>query len=143
MMRSNLDQYFMGIARVVATRATCDRLHVGSVIVREKRILATGYNGSIAGTGHCDNDGHLMENGHCVRTVHSEANAIAQAAACGTPIKGSTIYVTHTPCWGCFKLLVNAGIKHIIYDNPYRVHKFISQALAELNGAVTMWQLDA
>jgi len=77
--RASWDEYFMAIARVVATRSTCDRKHVGAVIVREKMILTTGYNGSIRGLEHCDDVGHLMEEGHCVRTVHAEANAIVQA----------------------------------------------------------------
>ena len=81
--RADWPTYFMNIARQVATRSTCDRKQVGAVIVRDKTILSTGYNGSIRGLSHCDEDGHLMENGHCVRTVHAEANAIAQAARHG------------------------------------------------------------
>src|SRR6185312_9890322 len=100
--RASWDEYFMQIARDVATRATCDRKHVGAVIVRDKCILATGYNGSIRGLPHCDEDGHLMEDGHCVRTIHAEANAIIQAARNGVRIEGATVYVTASPCWGCF-----------------------------------------
>ena len=79
-VRASWDEYFMNIAREVSTRSTCDRKFVGAVIVRDKSILATGYNGSIRGLPHCDEEGHLMEDGHCVRTVHAEANAIVQAA---------------------------------------------------------------
>lgn len=110
----------MNIAREVATRATCDRKHVGAVIVRERSILATGYNGSLRGLAHCDDEGHLMEDGHCVRTVHAEANAIVQAARNGVRIEGSTIYVTASPCWGCFRLIVNAGIVRIVFGEFYR-----------------------
>jgi dCMP deaminase len=91
--RASWDEYFMNIATEVASRATCDRKHVGAVVVRDKSILATGYNGSVRGLGHCDDEGHLMEDGHCVRTVHAEANAIVQAARNGMRIEGASIYV--------------------------------------------------
>lgn len=118
--RATWDQYFMRIAREVATRATCDRKHVGAVIVRERCILATGYNGSIRGLPHCSEEGHLMEDGHCVRTVHAEANAIVQAARNGVRIDGAELYVTATPCWGCFRLLANAGIRRVVFGEFYR-----------------------
>ena len=118
--RASWDEYFMNIAREVATRATCDRKHVGAVIVRERSILATGYNGSIAGLPHCDEEGHLMEDGHCVRTIHAETNAVIQAARNGVRIDGATIYVTASPCFSCFKLIANAGIKKIVYSEFYR-----------------------
>jgi dCMP deaminase len=118
--RASWDVYFMRIAREVATRATCDRKHVGAVIVRDKNILATGYNGSIVGLGHCDDEGHMMEDGHCVRTIHAEANAIIQAAKHGIGIDGGTIYVSASPCWGCFKMIANAGLLKIVYGEFYR-----------------------
>lgn len=118
--RASWDEYFMNIAREVATRATCDRKHVGAVIVRDKAILATGYNGSIRGLPHCDEEGHLMEEGHCVRTVHAEANAIVQAARHGARIDEASIYVTASPCWACFRLIANAGIKRIVFGEFYR-----------------------
>ena len=118
--RASWDQYFMNIATEVATRATCDRKHVGAVIVRDKSILATGYNGSIRGLGHCDEEGHLMEEGHCVRTVHAEANAIVQAAKHGMGIEGASIYVTASPCWPCFRLIANAGLVRIVFGEFYR-----------------------
>ena len=118
--RVSWDEYFMAIARVVATRSTCDRKHVGAVIVRDRIILATGYNGSIRGLAHCDDAGHLMEEGHCVRTVHAEANAIAQAARTGVRIEGAGIYVTASPCFGCFKLIANAGMTRIVFGEFYR-----------------------
>jgi dCMP deaminase len=113
----------MNIAREVATRSTCDRKFVGSVVVRDRSILATGYNGSIRGLPHCDEEGHLMEEGHCVRTVHAEANAIVQAARNGMRIDGSSIYVTASPCWGCFRLIANAGIIRIVFGEFYRDNK--------------------
>jgi dCMP deaminase len=119
-MRASWDIYFMRIATEVATRSTCDRKHVGAVIVKDKMILATGYNGSVRTLPHCDDVGHLMEEGHCVRTVHAEANAIAQAARNGVRLDGSEIYVTASPCWGCFKLIANVGIWRIVFGEFYR-----------------------
>jgi len=126
--RADWHTYFMRIAQVVATRSTCDRKHVGAVIVRDKTILSTGYNGSIRGLPHCDEVGHLMENGHCVRTVHAEANAIVQAARNGVRIEGAEIYVTASPCWNCFKLLANAGIRRIYYGEFYRDERILDFA---------------
>lgn len=120
--RASWDDYFMSIAKQVATRATCDRAHVGCVVTStEKNILATGYNGSIPGASHCDDVGHLMVDGHCARTNHAEANAIAQAAKNGTSLRGARAYVTHFPCWPCFRLLVCAGVEVIVYDEAYRI----------------------
>ena len=110
----------MDIAKQVATRATCDRKHVGAVVVRDRTILSTGYNGSIRGMPHCDEVGHMMENGHCVATVHAEANAILQAAKNGVRIDGATLYTTASPCWPCFKLIANSGCVRIVYGEFYR-----------------------
>ncbi len=110
----------MGIAEIVATRSTCPRKMVGAVIVRDKNILSTGYNGSISGLAHCTEVGCMIENGHCVRTIHAEANAIIQAAKHGVNISGSTIYVTASPCWNCFKTIANSGIKRIVFREFYR-----------------------
>ena len=110
----------MQIALDVSTRSTCDRKFVGAVIVRDKMILSTGYNGSIRGLPHCDEVGHEMDNGHCVRTVHAEANAIVQSARNGVAIEGADIYVTASPCYNCFKLIANSGIKRIFYGELYR-----------------------
>ena len=121
----------MNIAGEVATRSTCDRKHVGAVIVRDKNILATGYNGSIRGLAHCSDAGHEMENDHCVRTIHAEANAIVQAARNGVRIKNSEIYVTASPCYDCFKMIANAGITAIYYAEFYRDDR-IKEHAAEL-----------
>ena len=130
--RASWDEYFMNIAREVSTRATCDRKHVGAVIVRDKILLATGYNGSIRGLPHCDEVGHLMEDGHCVRTVHAEANAIVQAARNGVRLDGASIYVAASPCWSCFRLIANAGISRVVFGEFYRDQKIfeVSQQLA-------------
>jgi dCMP deaminase len=126
--RASWDEYFMRIAIQVATRSTCDRKHVGAVIVKDKTILSTGYNGSIRGLPHCDDIGHTMENGHCIATVHAEANAIIQAAKNGTAIDGADIYVTASPCWNCFKLIANSGIKRICYLEFYRDERILATA---------------
>lgn len=126
--RISWEQYFMNIAREVATRSTCERKHVGAVIVRGRTILSTGYNGSIRGLSHCDDIGHEMENGHCVRTIHAEANAITQAARHGVQISDSEIYVTASPCYQCFKLIANAGIKAIHYREFYRDERILQHA---------------
>ena len=119
--RPTWDEYFLGVAKQAATRGTCTRKQVGAVLVRGRVILCTGYNGSIAGTPHCDEAGCLMEDSHCVRTVHAEANAIAQAAREAIRVEGATCYTTASPCWPCLKLLANAGVKQIIYGEAYRM----------------------
>jgi dCMP deaminase len=119
-VRVSWDEYFMNIAEVVASRSTCDRKFVGAVIVRDKTILSTGYNGSIRGLPHCSEAGHMMENDHCVATIHAEVNAIIQAARNGVMINGATLYVTASPCWNCFKQIANAGLMRICYGEFYR-----------------------
>tara|TARA_Y100000590_G_scaffold443782_1_gene573646 strand:+ start:282 stop:710 length:429 start_codon:yes stop_codon:yes gene_type:complete len=126
--RVSWETYFMNIAREVATRSTCDRKHVGAVIVRDKTILSTGYNGSIKGLPHCDEAGHEMVEGHCVRTTHAEANAIVQAAKNGVKIDSAEIYVTASPCYNCFKLIANAGIKIIFYHEFYRDDRILKRS---------------
>jgi dCMP deaminase len=129
------DQYFMGIALEVAKRSTCLRAKVGAIIVRDKRILTTGYNGSPSGLPHCTEVGCLMANGHCVRTLHAEQNAIIQAALHGVSVSGGTIYVTHQPCLTCAKMIINAGIRRVIYGGHYPDElavSFLEQAGVEL-----------
>lgn len=123
-MRPSWDQYFMKIAEDVAVRSTCDRAAVGAVLVKEKHIISTGYNGSPAGLDHCDDVGHLMIDGHCVRTVHAEVNAIIQAAVFGLATKDSICYVTHFPCLNCTKMLINARISKLIYKHAYRIDPY-------------------
>lgn len=130
-VRPSWDQYFLTITRTVAERSTCLRAKVGAVIVRDKNILATGYNGAPSGLPHCLDvgcliyrsttpTGELEEN--CFRTIHAEINAIAQAAKNGTSIRDATIYITHTTCIHCFKVLVNTGIVRICYEKEYKLH---------------------
>ena len=120
-MRPDWDSYFMKIAFAVSERSTCDRALVGAVLVRDKRILTTGFNGSPAGQEHCDEAGHLLVNGHCIRTIHAETNSIIQAALHGVSTRRATCYVTHLPCINCTKVLINAGITRIVYSIAYRI----------------------
>jgi dCMP deaminase len=127
MERPGWDAYFLAMAMIAATRSTCVRRRVGAVIVTGNRILATGYNGSPAGASHCVDTGCLRqrlgipsgERHEICRGSHAEMNAVAQAAASGTPIGGCDIYVTHEPCSICAKLLINAGCGRVVYMNPY------------------------
>ncbi|HEY3176861.1 MAG TPA: dCMP deaminase family protein [Candidatus Polarisedimenticolia bacterium] len=127
-LRVDWNTYFMNIAREAATRSTCDRKHVGAVIIRDKTILSTGYNGSIRGMPHCDEAGHTMENDHCVATIHAEANAIIQAARNGVNINNGEMYTTASPCWSCFKLIANSGIVRIYYGEFYRDQRSLELA---------------
>ena len=131
-MRPSWDDYFMGIAQAVATRATCDRGKSGCVIARDKQILVTGYVGSPKGLPHCDEVGHQMktmvhEDGsstqHCVRTTHAEQNAICQAAKLGVSIDDATLYCRMTPCSVCAKMIINAGIKRVVAEKRYHAGK--------------------
>ena len=120
--RPSWDDYFMSIAKIIATRSTCDRLRAGAVLVKDRRIISTGYNGAPPGLPHCDGpDGHKMEEGHCIRTVHGEENCILQVAALGgISTNGATLYCTYSPCYHCFKKLVVAGVKRIVVAAIYR-----------------------
>ena len=132
--RKDWNSYFLDLAKVISTRATCDRLLVGAVIVENHRILATGYNGSLPRAPHCDDVGHLMVHGHCKRTIHAEINAIAQAASNGISIKDSTIYITHSPCLECFKSIVASGIRRIYFDIPYRLDEKLIDVYKQVAG---------
>lgn len=152
--RPSWDAYFMQIADLVKTRATCPRRQVGAVIVKEKRILSTGYNGAPRGLKHCPDGGPqhdwpdgCMKAGHCIRSLHAEQNALLQAAMLGVPVQGSTIYVTCQPCNSCAKMIINAGIEKVIYEGDYpddfskelfreahmEVLRYRNQALEELD----------
>jgi len=126
--RVGWDKYFMNIAKEVSTRSTCDRNYVGAIIVRDKTILSTGYNGSVRGTPHCDEVGHDIIDGHCIATIHAEANAIIQAAKNGVCVDRADIYTTSSPCWECFKLIANSGIKRIFYGKFYREKRIFDVA---------------
>ena len=129
--RPSWDEYFLTITRQVAERSTCERARVGAVIVRDRNILATGYNGAPAGQPHCVDVGCLLYRSrtpsgemeeNCFRTIHAEINAIVQAAKNGAAIRGGAIYVTHTPCIHCFKVLLNTGLTRICYAREYKLH---------------------
>ncbi len=125
--RPRWDDYFMDITHFVATRSTCLRRHVGAVLVRDKRILSTGYNGAPSGIDHCLEVGCLREQlgipsgerHELCRALHAEQNAIIQAALHGVGIKGATLYCTNLPCIICSKMLINSGIRRIIYQEGY------------------------
>ncbi len=136
MSRPSWDQYFMEFAKAASLRATCDRQHVGAVVVVDKQVVATGYNGSVVGMPHCDDVGHDMLSGHCVRTIHAEMNALAQAARRGVAVGGAAIYTTASPCWDCFRVLVNAGIRQFVYAQAYRAeeHRARIQQVADAVG---------
>ena len=128
MNRVSWERYFMNLAIQAATRSTCPRKHVGAIIVRDKTVLSTGYNGSIRGAPHCTEAGCLMDNDHCIRTVHAEANALVQAACHGIRLEGAQIFVTASPCFNCFKLIVNSGIRTVYFGEFYRDERVLQFA---------------
>ena len=130
--RPSWDEYFISIAELVGTRGTCDRGRSGCVIVKDKRILVTGYVGSPIGLPHCDEEGHEMhkvvredgtESMHCIRTIHAEQNAISQAAKTGIALDGATSYSHMTPCYVCAKFFVNCGIKRVVVKKDYHASR--------------------
>jgi len=134
--RPSWDEYFLNIAKVVSSRATCDRGRNGAVIVKNKRILTTGYVGSPISLPHCDEVGHMLhdvldENGkiskHCVRTIHAEQNAILQAALHGISTEGATLYIKFEPCFVCAKMIINAGIKKVVCERRYHAGELTRQ----------------
>ena len=143
--RPSWDEYFMSVAKVVATRATCDRGRSGAVITRDKHILTTGYVGAPPGIAHCDEVGHEIhkvtnedgtESNHCVRTTHAEQNAIVQAARIGIALEGATLYCKMTPCYVCAKLIITAGIVRVVAEKDYhasaRTKEIFKEAGVEL-----------
>jgi len=141
--RPSWSEYFMSIARLVATRSTCLRREVGAVLVKDKRILATGYNGAPTGIIHCKDTSCLRERlkvksgerHELCRGLHAEQNVIIQAAYYGATTKGTTLYSTHMPCIICSKMLINAGVEKIFYVDGYPDHladEILSEADIEL-----------
>ena len=116
--RPSWDVYFIEIAKTVSTRATCRRRSVGAVIERDRHILATGYNGAPRGVPHCEEYGCDITQ-RCQLAAHAEQNAIAQAALNGVSCDGATIYVTCQPCAGCAKMMINAGIRRVVFEGDY------------------------
>lgn len=130
--RPSWDEYFIDIMQTIGGRSTCDRGRLGCVIVKDKRIISSGYSGSPAGCKHCDEVGHEMhtvtqedgvESRHCIRTSHAEQNAIVQAAKVGVSTDGATLYIKMTPCYTCAKMIINAGIKRVVALNDYHAGK--------------------
>ena len=117
--RPSWDTYFLKLAMLTSERATCPRMHCGCVLVRDNRVISTGYNGSPPGTPHCYTDGGIVVDNHCVRTNHAEINAICQASQYGLSVKGCTAYVTNMPCTACAKALIGAGIKRVVVFSDY------------------------
>ncbi|MUK87066.1 ComE operon protein 2 [Ornithinibacillus sp. L9] len=131
MQRISWDQYFMAQSHLLSLRSTCTRLMVGATIVRDKRIIAGGYNGSVSGSVHCVDEGCYVIDGHCVRTVHAEANALLQCAKFGVPTENADIYVTHFPCLQCSKQLIQSGIRTVYYAEDYKNHPYAIQLFKE------------
>lgn len=140
MARPNWDRYFLDLCEAVSKRATCDRGRSGCVIVKDKRIMTTGYVGAPSGLPHCDEAGHDMrkvldDNGnvtqHCVRTLHAEQNAIIQAARFGIPLEGATLYCKMTPCRTCAMMIINAGIKRVVCEKRYHADEDTKQMLKQ------------
>ncbi|HZK57031.1 MAG TPA: cytidine/deoxycytidylate deaminase family protein [Clostridia bacterium] len=146
-MRPSWDEYFMEIAEVVKTRSTCLRRQVGAVIVKDKQILSTGYNGAPSGLKHCEETGCLRqqlgvpsgEKHELCRGLHAEQNAIIQASLHGVKIEGATIYVTIQPCVVCAKMIINSGIKRLVYKGNYP-DKLSAQMLEESGITVQKFQ---
>lgn len=145
--RPSWDEYFLEVARLVAKRATCLRRRVGAVLVRDKKILATGYNGAPSGLKHCIDIGCIREKlkipsgerHELCRGLHAEQNVILQAALYGASTKGSTLYITNQPCVICTKMLINAGIKEIVISDGYPdklAKKFLKDAKIKIRRAV-------
>ncbi|UCH71229.1 MAG: cytidine/deoxycytidylate deaminase family protein [Candidatus Bathyarchaeota archaeon] len=142
MARPNWDRYFLDLCEAVSKRGTCDRGKTGCVIVKDKRIMTTGYVGSPIGLPHCDEVGHDMRkvfddsgnvSQHCVRTLHAEQNAIIQAAKFGIALDGATLFCKMTPCRRCAMMIINSGIKRVVCEKHYHADKDTIQ-LFELAG---------
>lgn len=124
-------EYYANQSILLASRSTCTRLSVGALIVRDNRVIASGYNGSVSGETHCIDEGCLIQEGHCVRTIHAEVNAVIQCAKYGIATQGSEVYVTHFPCLNCTKTLIQAGIKKVNYIEDYRNNPYALELLAK------------
>ncbi|QIL46308.1 ComE operon protein 2 [Vagococcus coleopterorum] len=135
------EQYFMAQSLLLSLRSTCSRLEVGATIVRDKRIIAGGYNGSVSGDSHCIDEGCYVVDNHCVRTIHAEMNAILQCSKFGVPTEGAEIYVTHFPCLPCTKMILQAGISKIYYLKDYRNDAYALQLIKQAGVEVIQVEL--
>ena len=140
--RLSWQDYFMANAELISKRSTCDRAFVGAVLVKDKRIIATGYNGGVSETDNCNEVGHYMEDGHCIRTVHAEMNALIQCAKEGISTKNTEIYVTHFPCLNCTKQLLQVGCKRVVYINQYRMDDYAQYLYQEKGTELTHLPLE-
>jgi dCMP deaminase len=118
-VRPEWDEYFLKLAMLASERATCPRMHCGCVLVRDRYVLATGYNGSLPGTPHCYDVGCLIKEGHCVRTNHAEINALCQASRHGVSVENAAAYVTNMPCTACAKALIASGVQRVVVFSGY------------------------
>lgn len=133
--RPSWDEYFLKLAMLASERATCPRMHCGCVLVAERFVLATGYNGSLPRAPHCDEAGCLVVNGHCVRTNHAEINALCQATRHGVTLTKATAYITNMPCTVCAKALVAAGVVRVVVFSEYHdtlAEQFFAESGIEL-----------
>ncbi|MGB3261166.1 ComE operon protein 2 [Paenisporosarcina sp.] len=133
MERITWDQFFMAQSHLLALRSTCTRLAVGATIVRDKRIMAGGYNGSISGGDHCIDQGCYVVDHHCVRTIHAEMNALLQCSKYGISTNEADLYVTHFPCLPCTKSIIQSGIRRLYYAKDYKNNEYAIQLLAQAN----------
>ncbi|MFC6177906.1 deaminase [Weissella sagaensis] len=140
--RITWEKYFMLQAIMLAARSTCTRLHVGAVVVKDGRIIASGYNGSVSGTPHCTEVGDLLVDGHCIRAVHAEQNALMQLAKMGISADSAQVFVTDFPCVHCTKLLLQAGVTKINYLRNYRNDDFVTELLDAKNVTIAQVKVD-
>ena len=140
--RISWDEYFMSQAVLLSLRSTCTRLEVGATLVKDKRIIAGGYNGAVSGDVHCIDEGCYMVDGHCIRTLHAEINALVQCAKLGISADQSEIYVTHFPCLNCTKALLQAGVRKIHYLHDYNNDTYARELIARVGSSVHQVTLD-
>ena len=136
MERITWDQFFMAQCHLLAVRSTCTRLAVGAIVVRDNRIIAGGYNGSISGGDHCIDHGCYVVDNHCIRTIHAEMNALLQCSKYGIPASDSTLYVTHFPCLQCSKAIIQSGVKNVYYAMDYRNNEYALKLFEQAGVAV-------
>lgn len=150
-LRPTRHDMLMGVAEVVALRGTCNRLKVGAVISREGRVLSTGYNGPPSGLPHCAHDQRYLAKDSCSDAVHAEANAVAFAARFGVATEAADLYVTHSPCVTCAKLMINAGLSSVYFRIPFRdvsgIHLLASAGVScfkfDAGNSLQSWTEDA
>lgn len=136
------NQYFMAQAVLLSLRSTCTRLEVGATLVKDRRIIAGGYNGAVSGDNHCIDHGCYVVDDHCIRTIHAEMNALLQCAKLGISTDGAEIYVTHFPCLHCTKAILQAGIKKIYYLHDYHNDPYAIELIQKLGVEIQQVKLD-